>query len=175
MAQPAPSMYVLDGYPSREDVLQGLASVPDRLRSLAGTATPAQLRSPGPGGGWSAFQVCCHVRDGALVYSSRFRWIVFNDDPILPSMDEENWVEAARDTVDDLPEMLDEIAASRADLMRVLSRLPDEGWGRTGRHEILGSVVLEPYVRHQLAHEEMHLAQIEAVLGAAARTGSGDG
>jgi hypothetical protein len=168
-------MYVLEGYPSREGVLEGLASVPGRLRALAGTATAAQLQSPGPGGGWSAFQVCCHVRDGALVYSSRFRWIVFNDDPVLPSMDEKNWVVAARDTVDDLPAMLDEIAASRADLMRVLSRLPDEAWGRTGRHEILGSVVLGPYVRHQLAHEEMHLSQIAAALGAAEGARGGHG
>ena len=166
MTDPAPSMYQLEGHPRRDDVLRGLANIPARLRDMVEQATPHQLERSGPDGGWSAFQVCCHVRDGALVYSSRFGWMVFNDNPVLPSMDEENWVLASSDTLADLPAMLGEIASSRADLMRVLERLPEESWQRTGRHEILGTVALEPYVRHQLAHEEAHLAQVAAALQA---------
>ena len=165
MASPTPSMYALDGYPNREDVLRGLQAIPAHLRAAVRDASADELTRAGPDGGWSAFQVCCHVRDGFLVYSSRFRWIVFNDDPVLPSMDEENWVLASRDTVGDLPDLLAEMSASRADLMRVLSRLPEASWRRTGQHEILGRVALEPYVRHQLAHEKMHLSQIASALG----------
>jgi hypothetical protein len=108
------------------------------------------------------------MRDASIVYSARFRWIIFDDDPLLPNYNEDNWVESAHDTVEDLPAMLDEIAASRADLIRVLGRLPDDAWSRTGRHEVIGRVTLEPYVRHQLAHERAHLAQIAAATRAAA-------
>jgi hypothetical protein len=99
------------------------------------------------------------------VYALRFRYIVFNDDPFLPDYDENNWVSASRDRVEDMPAIIDQIAASRADLVRMLSRLSEAAWRRGGRHEAMGPVVLEHYARHQVAHEEMHLAQIAAALG----------
>lgn len=104
------------------------------------------------------------MRDAAIVYSGRFRWMVFDESPILPNYDEDNWVAASVDTVDDLDAILAELRASRTDLVRILERIPDAAWRRTGRHEVLGVVTLEPYVRHQLAHEEIHLAQLESAL-----------
>ena len=138
--------------------------MPDRLRlAVAGRPSETLLRRP-DNGDWSAFQVVCHVRDATLAYAARFRGIIFNDDPFLPDYDENNWVESCRDVPSDLPEILDEIAASRSDLVRVLSRLPEQGWQRTGRHEAMGSVVLEHYARHQVVHEAMHVDQIAKAL-----------
>ena len=169
MAIPVFSLYRLDRPLSREDVLVQLAKVPERLAHLINAMPAAHLdREPAPGE-WSAFKTCLHLRDAALVYSARFRGIVFDSDPFLPNYDEDNWVAASHDVVEDLPEILNEIAASRRDLVRVLSRLPAAAWERTGRHEVIGPVVLEPYVRHQLAHEEMHLVQA----GRALSRGSG--
>ena len=159
MPTPVFSLYQLDRPIGRDELLLELAKVPQRLMQLIGAIPAGQLdREPAPGE-WSAFKTCLHLRDAAFVYSARFRWIVFDNDPPLPNYDEDNWVAAAHDAVADLPEILEEIAASRRDLVRVLSRLPDAAWERTGRHEIIGPVVLDSYVRHQLAHEEMHLAQ----------------
>jgi hypothetical protein len=159
-------LYELDPELTRAEVLDELGRVPDQLkRVVSGMAAEALERPPGPGE-WSAFQTLCHIRDAALVYAIRFRWIVFNDSPFLPNYDEDNWVAACRDTPADAPQIVAEIAASRADLVRVLQRLPEEGWLRTGVHEVLGQVQLEPYVRHKLRHEEMHLAQMSAALGA---------
>jgi hypothetical protein len=64
--------------------------------------------------------------------------------------------------------MLDEIAAYRAETVRLLRSLDDNGWRRTGRHEAIGLVELEPYVCHELAHEEQHLAQLQASLAGSA-------
>ncbi|MFN0146421.1 MAG: DinB family protein, partial [Dehalococcoidia bacterium] len=119
-------------------------------------------------GEWSAFHVLRHMRDAALVYSIRFRWMAFNADPFLPDYDEDRWVALAADTAADLPALLGEFAASRSGLVRLLTRLSPEAWGSTGRHEVLGTVVLEPYVRHQLKHEELHLEQLWAALALAA-------
>ena len=105
------------------------------------------------------------MRDCAIVYSARFRWMVFDNDPFLPNFDEDNWVAAAFERPEDAADVVAEIAASRRDLMRVLRRMPDSSWQRTGRHEIHGTVTLEPYVRHQLEHEHQHLAQIAQALG----------
>ncbi|MGD9933364.1 MAG: DinB family protein [Dehalococcoidia bacterium] len=164
MPSPVFSLYELDRQLTRAELLTELAASPARLQQLVQTVPVTQLgREPVPGE-WSAFKTCCHLRDAALVYSARFRWIVFDDDPLLPNYDEDNWVASARDSVDDLPAILEEIAASRRDLVRVLSRLPESSWKRTGRHEVIGRVELEPYVRHQLAHEKMHLAQAQRAL-----------
>jgi hypothetical protein len=163
-SQPTVSLYRLNREIGRDAVLAGLAATPSRIAELLeGQANELLTRPPSPRS-WSAFQVCCHMRDAALIYSARFRWIVFDDNPILPNYDEDNWVASARDTVTDLPAILNEIAASRADLLRVLGRLPEPAWARVARHEVIGPVVLEAYVGHQLAHEEMHLGQLESAL-----------
>jgi DinB family protein len=157
-----PALYRLDRPISRSQVIDELAAMPARLRkALAGVSDEAMTRKPAPSE-WSAFETVGHLRDATLVYAIRFRYIIFNDDPFLPDYDENSWAAASRDTVTDIPEILDQIAASRADLVRVLSRLPDEAWRRGGRHEVIGPVVLEDYARHQVVHEEMHLAQLAA-------------
>lgn len=135
--------------------------MPAELRALVANANLLRTSADGE---WSAFQTLCHMRDAALIYALRFRGMVFDDDPLLTNYDENNRVNAARDTVVDVSAILDEIAASRSDLVRLLSRLTEAEWQRTGRHEIAGSIVLEHYVRHQIAHEVMHLDQIRAAL-----------
>ena len=164
--QPVFKLYELDSDLSRAEVVAELAAVPDRLASATGSASADALTADAADGGWSAFNIVCHMRDAAIVYSGRFRWMVFDDNPPLANYNEDRWVADARDTVADLPAIVDEIRASRSDLVRVLSRLPEDAWLRTGRHEVIGVVTLEPYVRHQLAHELSHLAQLRSVLGA---------
>jgi hypothetical protein len=163
---PVFKLYELDGDLAPGAVLDRLEEIPARLKALAAAASADALEAHHEGE-WSAFQACCHMRDAAIVYTARFRWMIFDDDPVLPNYDEDNWVAASRDAVADLPAILGEITASREGLVRVLRRLPPEAWQRTGRHEVIGRVVLEPYVRHELAHEEMHLAQVAAALGRA--------
>ncbi len=136
--------------------------MPAELRILVANADLLRAAADGE---WTAFQTLLHMRDAAFIYALRFRWMVFDDDPLLTNYDENNWVEAARDSVEDVPNILDEIAASRSDLIRVLSRLSEPQWQRSGRHEVAGPIVLEHYVLHQVAHEAMHLEQIKAALG----------
>jgi hypothetical protein len=164
-SEPVPSLYLL---PSEdiplEAVLDRLAGVPQRLRSMTGSVSVEALGArPGPDE-WSAFEAICHMRDAALIYGLRFQWIALEDAPFLPNYDEDRWAELTTETPGDVPQMVDEMATARSGLMRMLSRLPAEAWSRTGRHEVLGEVELEPYVRHQLAHEEMHLEQVAATL-----------
>ena len=163
-ADPPPQLYTVDDRLSRAGILRELAAMPRLLTdALRGQAPAALLRGPGRGE-WPAFGTVKHVRDAALVYGLRFRFIVLDNNPLLPNYDEDNWVAASKDRVEDIASILAEIRASRSGLMRLLRRLDESDWSRTGRHEILGPVVLEAYVRHQVAHERMHLAQVRAAL-----------
>ncbi len=164
MPEANPYLYRFDPNTPRSQVIAELAAMPARLREAVKSADAvALLRRPGPDQ-WSAFETFSHIRDATLAYAARFRWIVFNDDPFLPDYDENNWVAASKDTPDDIPEILEQIAASRADLVRVLSRLSDREWQRTGRHELAGSIVLDHYARHKVVHEAIHLEQIRLAL-----------
>jgi hypothetical protein len=63
--------------------------------------------------------------------------------------------------------MLREVASYRGETVRLLRGLASEDWARLGRHQVFGPVELEAYVRHELAHEELHLEQLsEALKGA---------
>lgn len=161
---PNRQLYRLERQLTRAQVVDELASMPARLGAIVRGVPEGALTHAGDGE-WSALQTLCHVRDATLVYAARFRWMVLNDDPLLPNFDEDRWVAEATETPSDVPGLLDMIAGSRADLVRLLSRMPEQAWARTGRHEVMGTVVLEHYVRHQVAHEDAHLAQLRVALG----------
>jgi hypothetical protein len=158
-------LYTLDRALTRAQLIDELAAIPARLSDMLASRTPdAMLR--GSTDEWSPMQVLRHLRDATQVYGMRFKWMILNDDPFLPNYDEDRWAADSPDGPEDVGAMLLEVAAYRAETVRLLRALSDAGWSRTGRHEVMGTVVLEPYVRHQLAHEEMHLNQLERALAA---------
>ena len=95
----------------------------------------------------------------------RFKWIILQDEPLLANYDEDGWVAGSSDEPADVDALLAEIEAYGAETVRLLRAMPESGWARTGQHQALGTVVLEPYVRHEVAHEQQHLAQLESALG----------
>jgi DinB family protein len=162
---PVFKLYRLDGDMTREQVLDELAATPSQLREVLAGCDAAVLERRAAAGEWSAIEVCRHLRDVVQVYGMRFKWMILDEDPFLPNYDEDRWVAGHPDGAAHVGELLDEIAAYRAETVRLLRSLPREGWSRTGRHEVLGVVELEPYVRHQLAHELQHLDQLRVALG----------
>lgn len=158
-------LYKPDRELTRAELIDELAAIPGRLRALVAGRGAAALSRQGADGGWSALDTCKHVRDIAQVYGMRFKWMILQDEPLLANYDEDRWVSAHPDRAADVEALLGEIAAYRAETVRLLSSLSPEAWTRTGRHEVLGRVELDPYVRHEYAHEEQHLAQLGAALG----------
>jgi hypothetical protein len=164
MVTPPFELYRLETNMSREQVVDGLAATPERLRAILGGVDAARLERRDADGDWSPIEVLRHMRDITQVYGMRFKWMILDQDPFLPNYDEDRWVADHPDRAAQLDDLLREIAAYRAETVRLLRALPDEGWSRTGRHEALGTLVLEPYVRHELAHELQHLDQLQSAL-----------
>ena len=162
--QPLFRLYELDRELSREELIDALAATPGRFRELLRARPAEQLARRPDGGGWSPIEVLRHVRDVVQVYGMRFKWMILQDDPFLPNYDEDRWVTESPDGPAQLDAVLDEMAAYRAETVRLLRALPPDGWSRRGRHEVLDEVELEPYVRHEVAHEEQHLAQLATAL-----------
>ena len=151
---------------SRGEMLDELAAMPERLRALVVGRPHDVMTRRAADGDWSPIEVCRHMRDITQVYGVRFKWMILDEDPFLPNYDEDRWVAEAPEGASEIDDLVAEIAACRAGTMRLLRALDDAGWRRTGRHEVLGSVVLEPYVRHEYAHEVQHLEQLWRALGA---------
>ena len=162
---PVFELYKLDQEMTRDEVIDGLAETPLVLREIVGGVDAAALERPVEDGGWPAIGVLRHLRDVVQVYGMRFKWMILDEDPFLPNYDEDRWVAEHPDGVADIEAMLREMEAYRDETVRLLRALPAEGWSRTGRHEVLGVVELEAYVRHQLAHELGHVGQLRAALG----------
>jgi hypothetical protein len=161
-----PGLYRLDRDVTREQLVADLAAMPGELRALlAGRSAEELERRPGDGG-WTAIENVRHIRDVVQVYGMRFKWMILQDDPFLANYDENRWAADSPDGAADVAQMLDEIAAYRGETIRLLQSLSAEGWARKGRHEVLGAVELDAYVRHQLAHEEGHLEQLARALAA---------
>jgi len=158
-------LYRLERNLSRDELIDELVALPQRMRDAVGTQDVATLERQPTADAWSAFDVCKHLRDVAQVYGMRFKWTILQDDAFFPNYDEDGWVANSPDRASDVMQLIDELASYRAETVRLLRSQPPEGWQRTGRHEVLGTVTLEPYVRHQVEHESQHLAQLRAALG----------
>jgi hypothetical protein len=163
---PAPltSLYRLDRDLTRDQLIDALAQTPALLRSAVVDATGSGLVRARQGGEWSAMQICRHIRDAVQIYGLRFKYIILEDDPFLPNFDEDAWAADSPDGPTNIDSLLSQVEGDRAETIRLLRAMPPAAWSRTGRHEVLGSVVLEPYVRHELVHEEQHLAQLQSAL-----------
>ena len=159
-----PKLYRLDRDVTTEQLLTELAATPTRLSDVVGQRA-ADLARAGVGDEWSPLEVVRHVRDVVQVYGMRFKWMILQDDPFLPDYDENRWAAGSPDGVADIGAILSDIEAYRGETLRLLRSLAPEGWMRRGRHEVLGVVELASYVRHQLAHEQQHLEQLERALG----------
>ena len=164
---PPSELYRLDRELSRDELIAALASIPERVRALCARADAAMLMRR-DGDAWTAMETLRHFRDIVQVYGVRFKWMILDDDPLLANYDEDAWAANATDGPGEVDALVREIEAYRGETVRLLRSLQDDGWARTGRHEALGRVVLEPYVQHELAHEEQHLAQLATALGVGA-------
>jgi len=163
MANPIFELYRLDRDLTREQLIAALAETPRLARETIADRSAEALQRPPAAGGWSPLEALRHLRDAVQVYGMRFKWMILQDDPFLPDYAEDRWVAGSPDGPADVDALLAEMAAYRAETLRLLRALPEAGWSRRGRHEVNGPVVLEAYVRHQLAHEEQHLAQLRAL------------
>ena len=157
-------LYRLDRDLARAEVIAALAAMPSQVREMVAGAQADALRRQNAEGDWSAMETLRHFRDIVQVYGMRFKWIILQDAPLLANYDENAWAARHPDGPTEATAMLEEIGAYRAETVRLLRSLDEAGWRRTGRHEALGVLELEPYVRHELAHEEQHLAQLKQAL-----------
>lgn len=146
------------------DVLAELAS--ELPRALAGVEAPELERRESPDG-WSVHQVLGHMLDTELVYGYRLRLTLLTEAPGFERFDQERWVERFESSAGDVATCLERLASMRGWHLDLIRSITASEALRTSSHSGRGVETVQRMVDLWAAHDLMHRAQIQRILGAA--------
>ena len=151
---------------TRESYLLRYAQGPAFLRQ-AWEAVPLEARAwrPGPGK-WSAHEVVIHCADSETYAAIRIRLLLAEPEPLVVGYDEAIWARRFEYSASEPELALRLVETVRAHTSAMLERLPDEAWGRLGRHTHSGPYGTDDWLRIYAEHLEVHTAQIQRNLAA---------
>lgn len=108
----------------------------------------------------------CHVRDiEVLGYQVRFKRLLQESKPLLPSIDSYELVERGDYARQDPVAVLAEIRRARADTVTLLRGLAAEQWRCIGAFEGYGPVTLQGLAHYLCSHDQQHLAGLQWLMG----------
>jgi hypothetical protein len=150
----------------REALIRRYANGPARLKAALATVPAEALQWRPRPGEWSAHEVIVHCADSETNAAGRIRWLAAEADPVIQGYDEAEW--ARRFDYHQLPlePALALVEAVRANTAALLRRMPEDAWGRVGRHTESGRYGAEDWLTIYAEHLEVHAAQIEANVAA---------
>lgn len=123
---------------------------------IAGLSREELLARPVEGK-WSIQEVVIHLQDSDAVCVDRMRRIIAEENPLLIGFDENRFVANLfydEQSVEDAAESLDR---TRRNFARVLRKLPEAAFARTGVHNERGKVTLGEMLESYTKHLERHL------------------
>jgi hypothetical protein len=152
-----------------EDLVDGLAAVPDRVAELIAGLDEETLRWRPADGEWSMKEVCGHLVVDARTWQERFTLMTTQTDPYLKRFDPVAGVRKGGYQEAPVEKTMDEFRRIRRETVEMLSKLRPEDWERTGRHFSRGRVSVAEACALTLGHAESHLEQLRALRKKAAR------
>ncbi|HZK81082.1 MAG TPA: tRNA pseudouridine(55) synthase TruB [Humisphaera sp.] len=108
-------------------------------------------------GKWSIQQVIIHLADAEQVLADRIKRVIAEDNPTLLVFDQDRWISNLQydeQSADDAGALIE---LTRKQLSRVLKKLPDSAFDRTGTHSEVGPMTLRQVVEKATAHLDHHL------------------
>jgi uncharacterized damage-inducible protein DinB len=141
-------------------LIEMYAAGPAKLRRALHGLTREELTArPGPGK-WSILEVVIHIVDSDCISIDRMKRILTEDNPPLLYADETAYVERLHTHDQDLEDALTLLDVGRRQWTRVLRKLPDAAFERTGQHNRTGQVTLGKMVGTYIKHIDDHLEYI---------------
>lgn len=124
--------------------------------ATAGLSEARTKATPGPGA-WSIAQLVGHLLDSDLVFADRMKRLIAEENPTLQSFDEQLWVERLNSAETPVEEAVIFLAANHQWMTRILRRLSEQDFDRTGTHTIRGAVSLAQVLSMASGHIDHHL------------------
>ena len=148
-----------------DDPAEAQASTPSAIRALLAEAGGNDRTPPEPGE-WSVLECLAHLTDGELVVSTRYRWIVAEDEPPIVGYDQALWVANLRHAEDSPQALLAVFEALRASNLALWARFGATHGERIGLHSERGPESYDLTFRLGAGHDRIHLAQARRALEA---------
>jgi hypothetical protein len=149
-----------------EQVLSVLGQTPQRIGTLTGGLTSAQLLAVPGRDEWSANEVLGHLRACADVWGGCIMTIVSHEAPTLRAVNPRTWIKTTDYLDQAFRPSLGAFTAQRAMLMGTLEPLTSDGWARSARVTGAGTVLeltALDYGQRMARHERSHIRQIERI------------
>jgi uncharacterized damage-inducible protein DinB len=138
-------------------LIDAYEAAPARVRAAVAGLTREDLTArPGPGD-WSIHEVVIHILDSDAISIDRMKRMLTEDEPPLLYADETAYVARLLPHEQNLEDALTLLELGRRHWARVLRRLPDEAFARTGRHNRRGLVTVGGLVGDYIKHVDDHL------------------
>ena len=129
----------------------------EKLRAaIAGLSRDDLLAFPVPGT-WSIQQIVIHLMDSELVGIDRMKRIIAEENPLLIGYDETKFSQRLHYDQQSADVAVTMVDLSRREFSKVLRKLPEETFSRTGVHNEVGRVTLGEMVKKYVHHLDHHL------------------
>jgi len=138
------------------------------LRQAVHGLTRDELQAVPIPGKWSTQKVVIHLADAEAAFADRIRRIIATDNPTLLAWDENQFAANllySEQSAEDAVTMID---LTRRQTARILRKLPDTAFARSGQHSESGKQTLEEVIDKVVRHLDHHLkfiAEKRAKLG----------
>jgi hypothetical protein len=139
------------------------AQTPDVMRQLVTDARELARSRPAPGE-FSVAELVGHLVDAELVSSTRYRWILAEDEPVLPGYEQDDWVRVSGYADADLGELIEVFRVVRRANLELWRRTPPALRSRVGHHSERGPESYDLTFRLIAGHDRLHIDQARRTL-----------
>lgn len=132
-------------------------------KAVAGLSVQDLLWKPPADAGigkWSIQQIVIHLLDADLIWTSRMKSIIAEEDPKILGYDESKFAENLFYGDQDAQMAMRLFDQNRRQFTRVLRKLPDSAFSRTGQHNERGVITLGQSVQILVEHVDHHVGFI---------------
>jgi hypothetical protein len=163
---PAPTQYQdkLQAYTEGKDPLAMQDDAPRTIAELIAGIPDAVLRQRPFPNKWSVVEIIAHLAEDELTSSWRYRQMIENSGCALAGFDQDEWARLGDYASWKPAEALQMFRLLREANLRMLSRLTDDEWQRSGIHAERGRITVRDLARHMAGHDVNHVDQIRAIL-----------
>jgi hypothetical protein len=144
---------------SREEAFEILRKTPDALRLLLDAVNVEDLNKK-PGDSWSARQLLVHLIDVEYIYGFRYRFIMAEKDPVVPSIDQNLWSDTFSYGDLDGTQLIRAFTPIRRVNLELLQTVDPGLFDKPAQHPEFGKITVGMMIPHQAAHDQNHLQQI---------------
>ena len=151
--------------PDIVQIISLLAETPPRIASAVSGLDHRLLNSKPDPNSWSVSDILAHLNACAEVWGTQIDQMLAQNNPTLRHISPRTWIRRTEFPTLTFPEGFIVFTDQREKLMDVLMTLEDEKWENSAVSKNRTHTVYS-HARRMALHEQGHLEQIEAVVGA---------